>query len=111
MFRREALRSKNKFVQRERDRIRKDEEIADRTADLNRIKSVILKAEFECLGLNYCEKALKRRERTQQREMELWNTAVTLVRREALRRMLEQERQLHIRELSKIGLAIYQQRT
>jgi len=33
------------------------------------------------------------------------------VRREALRSLLEQERQLHIIELSKIDLAIYQQRT
>ncbi|KAF4103497.1 hypothetical protein G5714_016380 [Onychostoma macrolepis] len=107
MFGREARRSTNKFVQRER----KDKEIADRTDELDRIKSVILKAEFECLGVNYYEKALKRRERIQQREMELWNTSLTMVRREALRRMLEQERQLHIRELSKIGLAIYQQRT
>ncbi|KAK9960560.1 hypothetical protein ABG768_008409 [Culter alburnus] len=70
----------------------------------------MLKAQFECLGLAVYEKALKRRERTKQREMELWNTSLTLVRREALRRLLEQERQVHIRELSNTGLAIYQQR-
>ncbi|KTF74714.1 hypothetical protein cypCar_00016605 [Cyprinus carpio] len=111
MFEREARRSTNKFVQKERDRIRKDGEIADRAAELDRINSVILKAEFECLGLNYYEKALKRRERIQQSEMELWITSLTTVRREALRRMLEQERLLHVRELSRIGRAIYQQRT
>ncbi|XP_077064959.1 uncharacterized protein LOC143716341 [Siphateles boraxobius] len=106
-----AARSTNKFVQRERDGIRKAEEIADRTAELDAIKSVVLKAEFECHGLAVYEKALKRRERTKQREMELWNTSLTLIRREALRSLLEQERQLHIRELSKIDLAIYQQRS
>ncbi len=40
-----------------------------RLSSCSRIKSVILNAEFECLGLNYYEKALKCRERTQQREM------------------------------------------
>ncbi len=50
-----------------------------RLSSCSRIKSVILNAEFECLGLNYYEKALKRRERTQQREMELWNTSLIMV--------------------------------
>lgn len=50
-----------------------------RLCSCSRIKSVIVKAEFECLGLNYYEKALKRRARIQQRELELWNTSLTMV--------------------------------
>jgi len=42
----------------------------------------MLKAEFECRGLAVSEKALKYRERTIKREMELWNTSLTLVSRD-----------------------------
>ncbi|KAI7806863.1 hypothetical protein IRJ41_013221 [Triplophysa rosa] len=108
MFGRDFRGSKNKYDQRERDRIRKDEENNDRIAELDRIKSLILKAEFEDSA---DEKSLSRRKMIQQREMELWKTSLTLARREALRRFLEEERQLHIRELNNIGLTIYQQRT
>ncbi|XP_066538424.1 cilia- and flagella-associated protein 141-like [Hoplias malabaricus] len=97
----------NTFELRERDRIKKKKEKVDRHAELESINNFMQRAEY--LEAESA-RALMHQGRVQSRETHLAHTALTLVRREALRRLLEQERQLYNTELSQRGLAIYKQR-
>ncbi|XP_010900787.1 uncharacterized protein LOC105029234 [Esox lucius] len=110
MFGCEERRSKNKLVQREKDRIKRDEELTDRIAELDSNRGVLQKAVFEGCTQTDSAKALKLRMLTQQRETELGKTALTMVRRAALQALLERERDQYVIELNRLGKAIYQQR-
>ncbi|KAM9405018.1 uncharacterized protein ACWYII_028540 isoform 4-T5 [Salvelinus alpinus] len=110
MFGCEERRSKNKRVQRARDRIKKDGEMTNRIAELDSICGVMQKAEFEGSTQAGSMKTLKLRELTQQRETELGKTALTMVRRAALQALLEHERQQYVIELNRLGKTIYKQR-
>ncbi|KAG5270819.1 hypothetical protein AALO_G00172660 [Alosa alosa] len=103
-------RSKNKLVQGERDRIKKDEEMTGRIAELESIRKVVLRAEFECATQSSSAKGMKLRELRQQRENQLALQALTLVRRAALSTLMQQEEEQYSRELRQRGLVIYQQR-
>nr|XP_029506661.1 uncharacterized protein LOC115121679 isoform X1 [Oncorhynchus nerka] len=110
MFGCEERRSKNKLVQRARDRMKKDGEMTNRIAELDSICGVMQKAKFEGSTQAGSMKTLKLRELTQQRETELRKTALTMVRRAALQALLEHERQQYVIELNRLGKTIYKQR-
>ncbi|KAL6488612.1 hypothetical protein MHYP_G00023530 [Metynnis hypsauchen] len=103
---------KSTLVQRERDKIKKEEEIAGRLAELESANNAVQKAEFEGAIQDGSVQArtLTHQDHLQQRETRLARTALILVRREALRRVLELERQMYSSELSQRGLTIYLQR-
>ncbi|KAB5586831.1 hypothetical protein PHYPO_G00006020 [Pangasianodon hypophthalmus] len=101
-------RFKNTLVQREKEKIERDEKKTVRFAHPERISEVMHRSEFE--KVTQTGFALLSKELAHQREAELARVALILVRREALRRVLEEERQLYAKELSQKGLAIYQQR-
>ncbi|XP_076844497.1 uncharacterized protein LOC143489390 isoform X2 [Brachyhypopomus gauderio] len=97
-------------VQRESERIKKQRDISDRLDDLESFKNNLQKAAFEAATQTGSAKTMIRHELARQREAVLGHTALTLVRREALRKTLEQDTRLYDVELNQRGLAIYQQR-
>ncbi|XP_076844496.1 uncharacterized protein LOC143489390 isoform X1 [Brachyhypopomus gauderio] len=102
-------------VQRESERIKKQRDISDRLDDLESLSDIsfknnLQKAAFEAATQTGSAKTMIRHELARQREAVLGHTALTLVRREALRKTLEQDTRLYDVELNQRGLAIYQQR-
>lgn len=106
----EEWRSKNNLVQRARDKIRKDDEMADRIAELDSIRGVKQKAEFECASHAGSTKALRMRALTIQKETVLAKTALILVRKASLLALLEQEKVQYVAELNQQDKALYTQR-
>ncbi|KAK3551239.1 hypothetical protein QTP70_013829 [Hemibagrus guttatus] len=101
-------RFRNTLVQRERD---KTERVEKRTVKLSQLeRKVTYRSGFEEASQTGFAKAFLRQELVRQGEAKLAHVALLLVRREALRRVLEEERQLYDKELSQKGLAIFQQR-
>ncbi|KAG7336041.1 hypothetical protein KOW79_000734 [Hemibagrus wyckioides] len=103
-------RVRNTIVQREKDKTEGAEKRTGKLAHMERIRKVSYRPEFEEASQTGFAKALLRQELVRQRETKLAHVALILVRREALRRVLEEERQLYAKEFSQKGLAIFQQR-
>ncbi|KAL7887400.1 hypothetical protein AOLI_G00051210 [Acnodon oligacanthus] len=100
MFGQTDWRFKSTLVQRRRDKIKREEEIAGRLAGLESANNAVQKAELEgaIQAGSVQARTLTHQEHLQQRETRLAHTALILVRREALHRVLELERQLYNNE-------------
>lgn len=84
--------------------------MTDRIAELESIKNVVQRAEFECSTQSSSAKAMKLHQLSQHRENQLAIKALTLVRRAALLTLLQHEEEQYSRELQQKGLVIYKQR-
>ncbi|KAJ8004980.1 hypothetical protein DPEC_G00141900 [Dallia pectoralis] len=100
----------NKPVQRERDRIKKDDDMTARIAELESNGGVTQNAVFEGCTQTGSANALELRKPSEQRETDLGKTALTLVRRVALQAQQKRERDQYVIELNRLGRAIYKQR-
>ncbi|KAK2854857.1 hypothetical protein Q7C36_006726 [Tachysurus vachellii] len=99
-------RFRNTLVQREKGRTERYEKRTVRLAQLERKVT----NRPECEEASQTAKTLLHNELARKREAKLAHVALILERRVALRRVLEEERQLYAKELSQKGLAIFQQR-
>ncbi|KAL0985387.1 hypothetical protein UPYG_G00156250 [Umbra pygmaea] len=87
--------SQNRLLQRERERIKKDEERMDLIAELDSIRGVLQNTDLEsCTQTGYA-KPRKLSELTKLRENDLRKTTLTQVRRAALQSLLERENILY----------------
>ncbi|KAM9488032.1 uncharacterized protein Hap1MRO34_005101 [Clarias gariepinus] len=94
---------RNPCMQEKKDKIEKIEKKTVRIAQVKR-------SEFKEATQTGFAKALLRQEHIRQREADLGHVAFIMVRKEALRRVLDKEEQLYAKELSQKGLSIYHQR-
>ncbi|XP_069040923.1 cilia- and flagella-associated protein 141 [Lepisosteus oculatus] len=103
-------RSGNKLVQRERDRIQKDEELKTRAEELESMKALATEVEFQSSSQAGSARDQRSLKRAQEGELRLARAALTMVRRAALQELLEQEHRQYAQELSRLGKAFYLQR-
>ncbi|CAK8688955.1 uncharacterized protein LOC143459478 [Clavelina lepadiformis] len=101
-----------KSLNHEKDRILKDELMAERVLQVTTEQNVNLKAEWS-EGLEEASRVKKHRLNKKEMNQELSNArkALVAVRRAALRDLLESDHSMYEEELHKIGKAFYVKRT
>ena len=98
-------------MNREKDRVMKDELLAEREKQLKRESDVNLKAEWsEGLEEASYRKRLKHEQSRVKSELSLANKAIVASRRAALRNLFEKEHELYEKELHAMGRAFYVKR-
>ncbi|XP_066577334.1 cilia- and flagella-associated protein 141 [Amia ocellicauda] len=100
----------NTRLRQERSKVKKEEDMKDRKAQLDSVKAVSRQAEFHRstqAGSAQTQRLLQRAEQT---ELRLARCALTQVRRAALQELLSREQQQFTQELHTLGKAFYLQR-
>ena len=98
-------------MNREKERILKDELLAEREKQLQRESDINLKSEWsESLEEASNRKRLKHDRATIKSELSLAKKSIVAVRRAALRNLLEKEHELYENELHSMGRAFYVKR-